>query len=116
MSGFDSRYRPPARPRRISEISEEDDQVRVVGLVVDDGESSLLLDDGTGRLNVLFDDPSSVEDVEVGSKIRVFGTPLSLEDEGFELHAEFFQDFDELDLDLYKRVREKVSKFEKDLY
>ena len=115
MSSFGSQYRPPAKPRRISEISKEDEQVRVVGFIVDDGESSLLLDDGSGRLNVVFDDPSLISDVEVGNKIRVFGTPLSIDD-GFELHAEIVQEFDDLDLDLYKEVREKVRKLEKELY
>lgn len=114
MSSFNPQYRPPAKPRRISEISEDDEQIQVVGLVVDEAESSLVLDDGTGSLNVLFEDPSLVSDVDVGSKVRVFGTPLSIED-SFEIHAEIVQGLDELDLDLYKKVREKVSKFEKEL-
>lgn len=115
MSSYGSQYRACAVPRRISEISEGDEQVRVVGLVVDEGESSFVLDDGSGRLNVLFEDPGLVSGVGVGSKVRVFGTPLSIED-SFEIHADIIQDLDELDLDLYKNVREKVRKFEKELY
>ncbi len=114
MSSFSPQYRPPAKPRRISEISGDDEQIQVVGLVVDEAESSLVLDDGSGSLNVLFEDPSLVSDVDVGSRVRVFGTPLSIED-SFEIHAEIVQDLGELDLDLYKKVREKVSKFEKEL-
>lgn len=114
MNSFTPEFRPSAKPRRISEIKTADDQVQVVGLVVDKKESSLVLDDGSGKLNVLFEDPALVEDIEVGSKIRVFGTPLNIADT-HELHSEIIQKLDELDLDLYKKVRHEVRKFEKEL-
>ena len=114
MDGFNPDSVPSAKPRRISEIKASDEQVQVVGLIVDKQESSLVLDDGSGELNILFEDPGLIEDVEVGSKVRVFGTPLSIEDTQ-EIHAEIIQDMDELDLDLYKKVLEEVRKFEKEL-
>ncbi len=114
MNGFNSQYRPSAKPRRISEIKTADEQVQVVGLVVDREESTFVIDDGTGKLNVLFEDPGLVKDIEVGSKVRVFGTPLNIED-SHEIHAEIIQRLDGLDLDLYKKVRHEVRKFEKEL-
>lgn len=114
MNSFTPGYRPSAKPRRISEIKTSDEQVQVVGLVVDEQESSLVLDDGSGELNVLFEDPGLVENVEVGTKVRVFGTPLNVGDT-HEIHAEIIQKLDELDLDLYKKVRHEVRKFEKEL-
>ncbi|KXB03171.1 hypothetical protein AKJ45_02295 [candidate division MSBL1 archaeon SCGC-AAA261F19] len=114
MSGFVSRRKPPARPRRISEIKTGDEQIQVVGLVVDKGEAELFLDDGTGRLPVLFEDPGTVDDIDVGSKIRVFGTPLSVAD-SYELHAEIIQKLEGLDLNLYRKVKHEEKKFEKEL-
>lgn len=114
MSSFTPTFKQSAKPRRISEIKDKDDQVQVVGLVVDKKESFLVLDDGTGEINVFFEDSSLVEDVEVGSKIRVFGTPLNIE-ETHEVHADIVQKLDELDLDLYKEVMEELRKFEKEL-
>lgn len=114
MNSFTPQYRPSARPRRISEIKTADEQVQVVGLVVDENESGIVIDDGSGKLNVLFEDPALAEGVDVGSKVRVFGTPLNIEDT-HELHAEIIQKLDKLDLDLYKRVRHEVRKFEKEL-
>ena len=114
MDGFNPDSVPSAKPRRISEIEVDDEQVQVIGFIVDKKESSLILDDGSGELNILFEDPGLIEDVEVGSKVRVFGTPLSIEDTQ-EIHAEIIQDMEGLDLDLYKRALEEVRKFEKEL-
>lgn len=114
MNGFTPGYKPSATPRRISEIKTADDQVQVIGLVVDEEESTLVLDDGSGNINVLFEDPALVKDVGVGSKVRVFGTPLNVGDT-HEIHATIVQNLDDLDLDLYKKVMEKISNFEKDL-
>lgn len=114
MNGFTPTDKPSARPRRISEIKTADEQVQVVGLVVDKDDSGLVLDDGSGRVDVLYEDPGLVEDIEVGDKIRVFGTPLNIAD-SHELHAEIIQKLNELDLDLYKEVMDELRKFEKEL-
>lgn len=115
MSSFTPQYRPSAIPRRISEIKTGDEQVQVVGLTVDKSESSLVLDDGSGRLNVFFEDPALLKGIDVGSKVRVFGTPLNIGD-GHEIHAEIIQNLERLDLDLYKKVMHEVRKFEKELH
>jgi len=115
VSSFAPQDRPTAKPRRISEIKTGDDQIQVVGLVVDKSESGLVIDDGSGKLNVLFEDPALVKDIEVGSKVRVFGTPLNIGDT-HEVHVEIIQKMEKLDLDLYKRVMHEVRKFEKELH
>ncbi len=104
----------PAKPRKVSEIRTGDDRVRVVGLVVDKKEAELVLDDGSGRITVLFEDPALARDVEAGSKVRVFGSPLNVADT-HELHADIIQRLDKLDLELYDEVRREVKKFEKEL-
>lgn len=114
MNGFTPGSKQSAEPRRISDIKTADEQVQVIGVIVDKKESSLVLDDGSGELSVLFEDPSLVEGIEVGSKVRVFGTPLNVGG-SHELHAEIIQKLDELDMDLYKEVMHEVRKFEKEL-
>ncbi|MCD6247844.1 MAG: replication protein RepA [Hadesarchaea archaeon] len=104
----------PAKPRKISEIRTADERVSILGVVVDKKEAELLVDDGSGRITVVFDDPSLARDVEVGSTVRVFGAPLSVAD-AHELHADIIQKLDKLDLKLYEEVRREIKKFEKGL-
>lgn len=106
--------RRPARPRKISEIKIGDERVRVVGLVVDKKETEVTLDDGSGHLTVIFDEKPLLEGVEIGSKVRVFGTPLSISGTS-ELHAEIMQKVNNLDLGLYEEVRREVDKLEREL-
>lgn len=102
---------PPASPVKASEVSAQTERVQIVGKVVELDEKRLLLDDGTGTIQVLFEDPSTVENIESGSTVRVFGPPLSSK-EGVELHAEIIQRLDKLDLELYREIREEIKKFE----
>ncbi|HID60818.1 MAG TPA: hypothetical protein EYP46_03030 [Hadesarchaea archaeon] len=104
----------PARPRKISEIKIGDERIRVVGLVVDKKETEFTLDDGSGHLTIIFDDPAMAGDVQIGSKVRAFGTPLSVSGSS-ELHAEIIQRVDELDLGLYEKVRNEAEKLEREL-
>lgn len=106
--------RMPARPRKIAEIKMGDERVRVVGLVVDKRDAEFTLDDGTGRLTIIFDDPTVAEGIEVGSKVRVFGAPLMVSGTN-ELHADIVQRLDKLDLNLYREVREEAEKLEREL-
>jgi len=104
----------PARSRKISEIKIGDERVRVIGLIVDKKEAEFVLDDGSGRLTVVFDDPAVVEGVEIGSRVRVFGVPLNVAG-AHELRAEIVQKVDGLDLGLYEEVRREVKKLEREL-
>ena len=107
-------YRGPARDRRISEIKICDTYVRVVGVVVEKGESELVLDDGSGHLSVFFDDPSIISGLDVGCKVRVFGAPHRV-GEAHELHADIVQRMDGLDLELHEQVRRELKKFEMEM-
>ena len=106
--------RAPARPRRISDVRIGDERVRVVGLVVDKRDVEFTLDDGSGRLTVIFDDPAIAENFEIGLKVRVFGTPLSVAGTN-ELHADIAQRVDKLDLSLYNQVRQEAEKLEREM-
>ena len=99
--------RLPAVERKISEIfPERDVRVRLLGTVIDKGTNSIVLDDGTGKIDIMFpEDPY----VNQGQLIRVVTRILPLLD-GFECRGECIQTLDDsFNLDLYKKVREMVK-------
>jgi hypothetical protein len=101
--GFsDERFqrRLPSVERKISEIRPEDVRVKVLGTVIDKNGSRLVMDDGTGRIEVVFDEHV---DVKLNQLVRVFGRVIPLED-GFEIQSEILQDMSLLDMDLLKKV------------
>ncbi len=98
------RYRrAPATPRRISEINPEKDiRVRLLGRVIGKDNGAIIIDDGTGKAEVI----AESQDADVNDLVRVFTRVLPLE-EGFELRAELIQKMNGLDIDLYRNVMEK---------
>ena len=92
--------RMPSVERKVSEIKPEDIRVRVLGTVIDKQENKLVVDDGTGKIEAIFDDPVNVE---LKKMVRVFGRVIPLED-GFEIQGEILQDMSQLDLELHKKV------------
>ena len=98
--------RLPAVDRRISGIKPEDIRIRVTGTVVDKQEDRIAVDDGTGKINIVFDMPFKAE---MDQMIRVFGRVIPVEG-GFELQGEIIQDMTELDIELYRKVREATGR------
>ncbi|MFH0832417.1 MAG: replication protein RepA [Candidatus Aenigmatarchaeota archaeon] len=93
----------PYVQRKISEINPEKDmRIRILGKVIDKSDGLFVIDDGSGKAEIVTD-----ENVELGDAIRVLARVLPLED-GFELRAEIVQDMHALDMDLYKKIWEKV--------
>lgn len=97
--------RMPAVERAVSDITPQDIRVRVTGTVLDKQGDRIVLDDGTGKINVNFSQPVETEPQKL---VRVFGKVISVES-GFELEGEIIQDMSGLDLGLWKKVREKES-------
>ncbi|MBU0530555.1 MAG: replication protein RepA [Candidatus Aenigmatarchaeota archaeon] len=91
--------RSPAVARNISDIKIEDVRVRIVGTIIDKDESTIALDDGTGKIDVTFKEPVKED---VNTLVRVFGKAVPT-DSGFELEGEIIQDMSGLDMDLYKQ-------------
>jgi uncharacterized protein YdeI (BOF family) len=98
--GFVKR-RIPSVERRISEIMAEDMRVSIIGTVIDKQEESIILDDGTGKITIGFDNPV---DIETDQIVRVFGRVIPLE-QGFELQGEILQGMSGMDMELLKRLR-----------
>lgn len=83
-------------PKQISEVSPTDSRVSVIGNIASASENSFILDDGTGRIEIVSDIP-----VERNKLVRVF---CSVVDE--KLKADIVQDVQGLDVELFKKVEE----------
>ncbi|NIO23306.1 MAG: replication protein RepA [Candidatus Aenigmarchaeota archaeon] len=102
LEGFVSPRRLPSIGRRVSEIGKGDVRVRLLGTVIDRKDNVIVIDDGTGKINVTFEEPVNFD---ANRLVRVFGRAIPME-EGFEIQGEVIQDMKDLDLDLYRKVNE----------
>ncbi len=85
--------------RLIKDLNRDDLKVAVSGVVVDKGERSFMIDDGTGQVGVFFEG-----NIENGRYVRVFGRLVNLDSK--EIEAEFVQDLNKIDKKLHRRVLE----------
>lgn len=83
-------------PRQISEVTSNDSRVSIIGNVTAVGESSFVLDDDTGKIEIISD-----ASVEKNKLVRVF---CSVVEE--KLKADIVQNVEGLDLNLFKKVKE----------
>lgn len=102
LEGFVSPRRLPAHEKRISDISKDDVRVRLVGTTIDCRENVVVLDDGTGKITVVFRDPVGIE---TGKMVRIFGRVMPAE-EGFEMEGDILQDMSGVDVGLYRKTAE----------
>ncbi len=104
------RFRNDYIKKSIDEINPEVDlKVKIVGLVVDKTETSIVIDDGKSKARV-FLEPEWMERVSIHQLIAVFGSTIP-SDEGIELKADAIQDLTGLNLNLYKKVEELYKKW-----
>jgi len=92
------------KPRKISELSQKDSKVALVGNITQRKDSSFVLDDGTARIEVFFDNDSiNVLDIKT---VRVF---CSVSDE--RLTADVVQKLDGMDIELFKKAEDLYSRY-----
>lgn len=102
--------RAPSIERKITEIlPEKDIRVRLLGTVLEISDSVLLIDDGSGKVEVQFDKPDDLLGLERGQFVRVIARVIPLI-EGFALHGEVVQDLSNFNMQLYKRAREIIER------
>ncbi len=66
------RRRLPALEKRVSEIQPDSDvRVRLTGTVIDSSANSIVLDDGSGKIEIYFEDQPKVKN---GQMIRIITT------------------------------------------
>ncbi len=80
--------------KQISEVSSKDSRVSIIGNVAAVGENSFVLDDGTGKIEILSD-----AQVEKTKLVRVF---CSVVEE--KLKADIVQNMEGLDVNLFKKL------------
>lgn len=103
----DIRRRLPGIEKKISSIQPESDiRVRLTGTVIDIGTNSLVLDDGTGKVEIVLEEQPRVN---VGQMARVIARILPLID-GFQCRGEVVQSLDDFDMNLYKKVNDIVKR------
>lgn len=82
--------------KQISEVTSKDSRVSLIGNVAATGEKSFVMDDGTGKIEIVSD-----ARIERNKLVRAF---CSVVDE--KLKADIVQDVEGLDLNLFKKVKE----------
>lgn len=100
--------RAAAKPRKIDEIEPETDiRVRVVGTVLSKDEDSITVDDGSGTVEVFLEE-EALEELEENQRIRILGRVLPTP-ESFEIQGEIVQSFENVDPEIYDRVKKVVN-------
>lgn len=94
----------PTVERKISEIGPEDVRVSIIGTVVDRSENKIVLDDGTGTIEIFAGD-DLIKDSKGKKTLRIIGRVVP--ENGIKINAEIIQDFSGFNKDLYERVKEK---------
>jgi len=100
--------RDPALPKKVEEIDPEQDvRVRLLGTVIGKEEDSIVLDDGSGSVEVFLDE-EDLKSIEEKNKIRILGRVLPTP-ESFEIQGELVQEMDDLDLEFYNKAMKKLK-------
>jgi len=95
--------RLPSIEKSISEIHPDSDvRIRLIGTIIDIGPNSIVLDDGSGKIEVYFEE---IPKVRQGQLVRVITRILPLID-GYECKGEILQSLDGFNLKLYKKARD----------
>jgi RNase P/RNase MRP subunit p29 len=94
--------RAPAKIRQISDIVPADMRVRIIGKVASKSENSVVIDDSSGRAEVMVD-PEFASCLNEGEVVRIFAKVLSTES-SFRLQSEIIQDMNKMDTELYRKV------------
>jgi hypothetical protein len=100
--GGDFRRRLPSVFRRVSDIKPEDMRVSVIGTVIDKADDGLVLDDGSGKVDITMIEPFKAE---LTSMVRVFGRVIPMEG-GVQIQGEIVQDLKGLDLELLRKAHD----------
>lgn len=102
------RRRLPAVEKKIADIHPESDvRVRILGTVIGLLNNSIVIDDGSGKVEVAFDEQPSY--INQGQFVRIVARVLPLID-GFDCRGECIQVLDNFDVNLYRTAKEIVKR------
>jgi len=89
------------KPKNVSELNvKTDSRVAIIGKVVDIGDNTFVLEDKTGKVEIVFDGM-----IENNQLVRVF---CSIVEE--KLKADIVQDLKNFDVELFFKVKELYNK------
>jgi len=98
--------RLPAIEKLISSIDPAKDiRIRIVGTIIGTGDKSLMIDDGSGKVQVVFENPTTY--LREGQFIRIV-TRVLRQIDGFECRGEAIQNLDNFDMNLYKQAKSLI--------
>lgn len=92
--------KPPFKKVKIKEAPNEK-YVSVVGAIIKKDGDDIILDDGTGQIEVVFGEDI---DFKEGDIVRVFGVAIT-----GSLKGELIQDMSDLDIKLYRESFDKIN-------
>jgi hypothetical protein len=98
-AGFEYKRRLPSPLVEISGIKSTDIRISVIGTVIGRADDGIVVDDGTGKIDVTLEGSSN----DVPERVRVMGRVVPTES-GFHLQGEVVQDMSGLDMDLLKKT------------
>ena len=110
MADTEFKRRLPAVEKPISDIMDKDVRVRITGTVIGLGDGSLIIDDGTGKVEVGFTDVNMIAGLTEGQMIRIISRIRPLID-GYACEGEAVQNLVGFDVNLYKKAREIISRW-----
>ena len=96
--------RTPAIEKNISNIVDTDTRIRILGTILDMSESSVLIDDGSGKIEIEFDDSQEIIGLVNGQTVRIICKVLPLID-GYACKGECVQRMDGFDRELYNKTK-----------
>jgi len=94
--------RLPAVDRLVKDIGRDDKRVRIVGIVVDKGDEYIVVDDGTGKIELVVEGNVNVN---IGDVVKVIVKCLSNENKYL---CEAVQPANGLDIKLYREARKML--------
>lgn len=98
-----------AKERKINEIQQDDIRVKVLGRVIDKTDNIFIIDDGSAKAEVLYDQDIIKKDFKIGDNLKLFARVLLSEPSNVQLQAEAIQNINDLNLDLYRRIKEVIK-------
>jgi len=103
-----SMKRLPAIEKQISTIDPKSDvRVRILGTVIGNNDNSIIIDDGSGKAEIMFENP--IEYIKEGQIIRIVTRILPMVN-GFRCHGECIQVLENFDVKLYKDSRNIINR------
>ena len=100
--------RPHSVEKNIADINENDYLVRIIGIVIDVGKDYLVVDDGTGKIEIFFKEDLS-DEIKIGETVKVIGK-VYYSPENIKINAKCIQILKNFNIKLYKQAKEIIKK------